>query len=218
MQKINIIIVDDHDFFRLGIRTALELNHPDITVVAEAKSGAEFFALLKTISPDIVLLDIILPDINGIEIARRLKTEQPKIKILVITSETTTFNVEEMVNIGVEGFISKFDSNPDILAQAIHSIAQEIEYFGKDISHIISQIYLSKKKTPQITSDFSEQEKRIIECCHEGLTGKQIADQLCIAYKTMEWHKTNIFRKLDIHSTVELVNYAVKHGIIKNES
>ena len=70
----------------------------------------------------------------------------------------------------------------------------------------------------QITSEFSAQEKRIIECCHEGLTGKQIADHLNIAYKTMEWHKINIFRKLDIHSTVELVNYAVKHGIIGVES
>ena len=218
MQKIPIIIVDDHDFFRIGIQMSLEAYHPDIVVVGEAKCGYELFTLLKTITADVVLLDIMLPDMNGIEIARRLKTEHPDIKILVITSETSTFSVEEMVNIGVEGFISKFYSNLDILAEAIRSIAQGLEYYGKDISQIISRIYLSKKKKAQIHSEFTPMEKRILDCFYEGLTGKQTADLLGIAYKTMDWHKTNIFRKLDIHSTVELISYAMKHGIIKNEN
>ena len=218
MDKINIIIVDDHAFFRLGVRTALETRYPDIVIAGEAASGAEFFALLKTVEAEIVLLDIMLPDTNGIDIARRLKSERPEMKILFITSEASLFNVKEAIDIGVEGFISKFDSSPDMLGQAIQSVAQGIEYFGKDISFVISQIYLSKKKTPEITTEFSEQERRIIECCHKGLSGKQIADKLFISYKTMEWHKANIFRKLDIHSTIELVTYAVKHGIIKSES
>ena len=217
MEKINIIIVDDHDFFRLGLRTTIESNHHDITVVGEAKSGREFFALLKSITSEInlVLLDIMLPDMSGIEIAQRLKTEYPEIKILVISSETTTSTIEELLAIGVEGFISKFDSSIDTLAEAIRAIMRGLEYFGKDISQIISQIYLSKKKTTQvIIPEFSEQEKIIIECCHEGLSGKEIANRLNISYKTMEWHKANIFKKLDIHSTMELARFAIKHGII----
>ena len=215
MKKTNIIIVDDHDFFRLGLRTAIEKNHPDIAVVAEAKTGTEFFALLKIHPVDLVLLDILLPDMNGVEIARKLKEERPEIKILAISAETTAAHIKEMLEIGIEGFISKFDSSVDTLTDAIRAIMQGLEYYGKDISQIISQIYLASKRTMQVTQEFSEQEKRIIECCHEGLSGKQIADRICISYKTMEWHKANIFRKLNIHSTLELVRFAMTHGIIR---
>jgi len=215
MTETKIIIVDDHDFFRLGLRTAIEKNHPDIVVVAEAKTGAEFFALLKIHSIDLVLLDILLPDMSGVEIARQLKSLHPEIKILTISAEPTTYHVKEMLEIGIEGFISKFDTNIEFFADAIRAITNGLEYYGKDISQIISQIYLASKKTLHVTREFSDQEKRIIECCHEGLSGKQIAERLNIAYKTMEWHKSNIFRKLNIHSTVELVHFAMKNGIIK---
>ena len=216
MQKINVFIVDDHEFFRLGIRTAIHYNHPDIAIVGEAKCGADFFTLLETTDIDLVLLDIKLPDMSGMEIARRLKNEFPQIKILILSAETTLFNIEEMLTIGVEGFISKFDTNMNIFADAIRSVMQGLEFYGKDISHIISQIYLAKKKAAKITMEFSEQERRIIECCHQGFSGKQIAEQLDITYKTMEWHKSNIFKKLNIHSTVELVHFAVKNGIVGN--
>jgi DNA-binding NarL/FixJ family response regulator len=215
IDKIKVIIVDDHDFFRLGLKTAIQTNHPEIVVANEAKNGKEFFALLKITPVELVLLDILLPDMNGIEIARRLKTEYPQIKILVISSETSTSTIEELLNIGIDGFISKFDSSMDTFAEAICAIMQGLEYYGKDISQIISRIYLCKKKTQQVTPEFSEQEKRVIECCHEGFTGKEIANYLNITYKTMEWHKANIFAKLGIHSTVELVHFAVKNGIIR---
>lgn len=216
MNKIQVIIVDDHDFFRLGLKTAIETKHPDIAIVGEANNSAVFFALLKSVAVvNLVLLDLILPDVNGIEIARRLKTEYPQIKILIISSETSPATIEELLNIGVEGFISKFDSNMDTFAEAIRSVVQGLEYYGKDVSQIISQIYLSKKRTAQVaTPEFSEQEKRIIECCHEGLSGKQIANRLNISYKTMEWHKSKIFSKLNIHSSIELVRFAMKNGIL----
>ena len=215
MDKVNIIIVDDHDFFRLGLKTAIETNHPDIAVVGEARCGNDFFALLPNTSAELVLLDLLLPDMNGIEIARRLKSEYPQIKILVISSETSASTIEQLLNIGIEGFISKFDSDMNTFAEAIRAVTQGLEYYGKDISQIISQIYIAKKKTAQVlTPEFTEQEKRIIEYCHEGLTGKKIANHLNISYKTMEWHKLNIFSKLGIHSTLELVHYAMKNGIV----
>ena len=217
MKRINVIIVDDHEFFRLGVRTAIENHHPDIAIVGEAQCGAEFFALLKTTAVELVLLDILLPDMSGIEIARRLKTEHPEVKILVLSCETSISTVEQLLDIGIEGFVSKLETSMDTFADAIRSVVQGLEYYGKDISGIISQIYLAKKKTAQVTAEFSEQEKRIIECCHKGLTGKQIADTLNIAYKTMEWHKSNIFRKLNLHSTGELVHFAVRNGIIRME-
>ena len=211
---INIIIIDDHELFRLGLKTAIQLHHPDIAIAGEAGSGHEFFNLLETTTADIVLLDIMLPDMSGIDIARRLKNEQPQIKILAISAENNPQTVEEILNIGIEGFISKFNSNPNILADAIRSISQGVDYLGKDISEIISRIYLSKKKTKQITHEFTEQEKHIIEYCMEGLSGKLIADRLNISMRTVDCHKSNIFRKLGINSTIEMVKYAIKNGII----
>jgi len=213
---INVILVDDHELFRLGVRTAIESRHPDIAIVGEAKSGAEFFSVLETVAAvDIVLLDIMLPDTNGIEIARHLKAEHPALKILAVSAENSSSTIEEMLNIGVEGFISKLNSNPDTLAEAIRSIMEGLEYFGKDISDIISRVYVATKKTTEISSEFSEQEKRVIECCHEGLSAKLIADRLGISIRTVDWHKSNIFRKLGINSTLEMVQFAVKNKIIR---
>jgi len=216
--KTSVIIVDDHDFFRLGVRTAIEIDHPDITIVGEAKWGADLFTLLETTTADLIILDIMLPDMNGVEIARRVKKEYPQIKILVISAETSVSNVKEMLEIGVEGFISKFENNIANFAEAIRSIMRGLEYYGKDISRIMSQIYLAKKKTTDVGAEFTEQERQIIEYCHKGLTGKQIAEKLSISYRTMEGHKGNIFRKLGIHSTIEMVHFAVRNGIIQIES
>jgi DNA-binding NarL/FixJ family response regulator len=214
MSEIRIIIVDDHALFRLGLKTAIKSHYPDIIITGEAASGADFFDLLKTTAADLVLLDIILPDMNGMEIARRLKMEKPEIKILAISAENTANTVQEMLNIGIEGFISKYNGTTDTLIEAIRSIMQGFEYFGRDISDIISRIYIAKKRTTEISSEFTEQEKRVLEYCLKGLAAKQIADYLNITTRTVEWHKSNIFRKLGINSTVEMVQFAVKNGII----
>ena len=210
-----VIIVDDHELFRLGVRTAIELRHPDIVITGEAGSGAEFFNLLRTAEADIALLDIMLPDMSGIDIARRMKTEYPEVKILAVSAENSSATVQEMLDIGIEGFVSKVNTSADTLADAIRSVDLGLDYFGKDIAEIINRIYIVKKKSTQITSEFSDTEKRIIECCFEGLSGKLIADRLCISLRTVDWHKSNIFSKLGINSTLEMVQFAVKNGIIR---
>ena len=219
MKQIKIILVDDHDVYRDGLRLNIEFRHPDIVIVGEAKFGADFFRLLETAegaSADIVLLDIGLTDMSGIDIAQRLRRERPAMKILVVSAENTASIVDEMLDIGIEGFVSKFHCTSGGIIEAIRTVAQGLDYFGEDISAIISQIYIAKKKTVQVSSEFSEQEQRIIECCHEGLPAKQIAVRLGITAKTVEWHKAKIFQKLGINSTKEMVQYALKNGIIKN--
>jgi len=158
-----------------------------------------------------------LPDMSGIDIARRMKTEYPEVRILAVSAENATATVEEMLNIGIEGFVSKVNTSADTLADAIRSVDMGLDYFGKDIAEIINRIYIAKKKTKQISEEFSEYERRIIECCFEGLSGKMIADRLCISLRTVDWHKSNIFRKLGINSTLEMVQFAVKNGIIRIE-
>ena len=216
MEQIKIIIVDDHDTYRSGIRLTIKYDCPDMVVVGEAKSGADFFLLLDSdIEADIVLLDIGLADMSGIDIARRLKKERPSMKILTISAENTAETIEIMLDAGVEGFISKVETNPEKTVEVIRAIMQGQEYYGKDISEIISRIYVAKKKTKKITPEFTEQERLILECCHQRLPGKLIADRLCISLRTVDWHKSNIFAKLGINNTYEMVQYALKNGIIK---
>ena len=215
---ISIILVDDHELFRLGVKTAIESRHPDIRIAGEAESGEALFRLLETTAVDLVLLDIILPDMSGVEIARRLKKERPELKILAISSENTVTVTEALLDVGINGFISKRMGGVDMLADAIRSIMSGFEYFGKDISDIIYRIYVSKKKTAEATAEFTEQEKKIIELCRDGLQSKQIADRLCVSPRTVDNHKNNIFRKLGINSTVEMVQYALKNGIIRVEN
>jgi DNA-binding NarL/FixJ family response regulator len=216
MEDIKIIIVDDHELFRVGIRETIKSTYPDIIIAGEAGTGADFFALLKTVTPDIVLLDIMLPDMNGIEIARRVKTEYPNVKILIVSSENSSSTIESILAVGVEGFISKLNSPPDILVEAVRSVAQGLDYFGRDIAGMISRIYVTQKKTTQVTPEFTEQEKQIIEYCHKGLSVKEVADRLFLSPRTIDWHKGNIFRKLGIKNTIEMVRFAEKHGIINS--
>jgi DNA-binding NarL/FixJ family response regulator len=214
---INAILVDDHALFRLGVKSAIVNGHSDINIVGEADCGAALFRLLETTIPDIILLDILLPDMSGIEIARQLKKDFPSINILAISTENTADVVQAMLDIGIEGFISKRQGGVDEIAQAIRTIMNGFEYFGNDISSIIYKIYVSKKWTAKVTPEFTEREKEIIELCRDGLLSKQIADKLCISSRTVDNHKNNIFRKLGINSTLEMVQYALKNGIIRME-
>ena len=214
MEKIRVIMVDDHELFRLSLRTAIEYCYTDIVIAGEAGSGAAFFKLLKTVEADIVLLDIAMPGMSGIEIARRLKTDYPDMKILTVSAESAFSTVEAMMAVGVDGFVSKSNCKPEILVEAIHSIMQGLDYFGKDISDIISRIYIAKKRTTQVGEEFSEQERKIIELCLEGLPAKLIADRLNISTRTVDWHKSNIFSKLGINSTLELVQFVIKNNIV----
>jgi two-component system response regulator NreC len=214
---INAILVDDHELFRLGVKHGIANLYPEINLVGEAETGMGFFELLKTTPADIVLLDIDLPDMRGTEIARRLKEEHPELKILAVSAENTAGVVQAMIDIGINGFISKRAGGIDMLAEAVLSIMRGLDYFGKDISDIIYQVYVSKKKTSEVTQEFTEQERRVIELCREGLRAKEIADRLCISTRTVDNYKNNIFRRLGINGTIEMVNYAVKHGIIRIE-
>ena len=214
---INAILVDDHALFRLGVKSALTSSHTDINIIGEADCGKELFRLLETVTPDIILLDIILPDTTGIEIAEKLRKEKPEIKILAISAENTSDVVKKMLDIGIEGFISKRKGSADEIAEAIRTIMTGLEYYGDDISSIIYKIYVSKKKTAEVTHEFTEREKEIIELCRAGLLSKEIAQRLNISSRTVDNHKSNIFKKLGINNTLEMVQYAIKNGIIRVE-
>jgi len=212
-----VIIVDDHALFRLGVKSSIESSDGKLIVAGETESGEALFHLLETVEADIVLLDIRLPDISGIEIARRLQIDHPVLKILAVSAENDAETVKAMCEVGIDGFISKRQCGSGELVNAINNIMSGLQYFGKDIAEIIYGIYVSKKKTAEVAPEFTEREREIILLCRDGLAAKQIADRLFISVNTVNNHKTNIFRKLNINSTIEMLKYAVKYNIINFE-
>ena len=216
---IKVILVDDHRLFRMQMKTVFQYAYPDICICGDAGSGDELFALTSLATADIVLLDINLPGgIGGVEIARRLRRDYPNLKILAISGENTAETVKSMIEAGIDGFISKQHSDTDELAEAIRTVMSGLEYFGRDIAAIIYDVFVSKKKTATVTDEFTEREKEIILLCRDGLLCKEIAARLGISTTTVNTHKRNIFLKLGINSTIEMVRYALKKGIIQIEN
>ena len=214
---IQAIVVDDHGLFRIMLKATLDAHCPDIRIVAEAQDGAELFRLLAVTPVDLILLDINLPGMSGVEIARRLRSDRPDVKILAISAENTAQTVESMIEVGINGFVSKQFSNIQELAQAIRTVVSGMDYFGRDIAAIIYELYVAKKKTTVVTSEFTEREREIIYLCRDGLICKEIADRLGITPRAVVAHKERIFSKLGINNTMEMVQYAVKNGIINIE-
>ena len=200
----------------MGLKAALA-ECPDIKVVGEAECGAELFPILASTPADVILLDINLPDMGGAEIARSLRYNYPTIKILAISAEDTAETINSMVEAGIDGFISKQQGDADELAYAIRTVASGLEYYGRDIAPIIYGMYVTKKKTTTVTNEFTEREREVILACRDGLMGKEIADKLGISINTINTYKKRIFQKLGINTTIEMVQYALKKGVVRVE-
>jgi DNA-binding NarL/FixJ family response regulator len=213
-----IIIVYDHKLFRMMVRMSFQTGCPDVIVAGEAGSGAALFDVLSATPADLVLLDVNLPDVGGVEIAHRLRRDYPDMKILAISAENSAKTVKAMLEAGIHGFISKQDGDANELADAIRSIMSGNEYFGRDIAAIMFEVYVSKKKTTSITPEFSKREREVIELCSKGLMSKEIAARLGVKPNTIHTYKERIFQKLGINNTMEMVQYALKNGIIRIEN
>ncbi|MBQ6576176.1 MAG: response regulator transcription factor [Bacteroidales bacterium] len=207
---IRIIIVEDHYLFRAGITSVLSSVKDKYDVVGEASTVAEFDALYEKTDADLLLLDIRLPDGNGIDIARKLSEEKSSLKILVLSAENDPSTITNLLDAGINGFISKNAPSQELFT-AIDYIMEDGDYFGKDISKLIRDIRVAKKSAKE---PFTDRENEIIALCSEGLTAKEIAEKMHINVATVNTHKNNIFKKLGINNSVELVIYAIKTGII----
>ena len=215
---VQVIIVDDHRLFRVGLIASFKAEQPDIEIVGEAECGEELFDVLTTTSADVVLLDINLPDVPGADIARRLRSDYPDTKILAVSAENTAQTIQAMLEAGIDGFVSKQNSDSAELAEAIRAVMSGVEYFGRDVASIIFSVYVAKKKTADVTNEFTEREREIIIACRDGLMCKEIAARLGVSINTINTHKKRIFQKLGINTTIEMVQYALRKGIIRIEN
>ncbi|MBQ6276803.1 MAG: response regulator transcription factor [Bacteroidales bacterium] len=209
-KQLKIAIVDDHPLFLMGTRMAM-MPFYDLNLIRTFSSGKEFLESLPSFMPDVVLLDIIMPEMNGLQVTEKLRAEYQNIKILILSAETDEETILKAVEIGVNGFISKA-SQPNDIYNAIETIADGADYFGRDIAQILNEVAAGKKMQDDV---FSPRELEIIRYCADGLMSKEIAEKLSISARTVEGHKLSIFRKMGISNTAELIKYSVKHGIVR---
>jgi len=218
MKNINIILVDDHQLVRDGIKALLS-DDSNITVIGEAQSAYDFFDLLKIKTPDVVLLDISLPTMSGIEIAKILTAEFPQIKKLIVSMYTSEDFIFNSLKAGINGYLPKNTTREELL-KAINEVYNGNEYFSKNISDTILKSYVKSAKYGNNISDdklgnLTTREQEILLYVVEGMNNSNIANKLNISIRTVETHKTSIMRKLNLNSTVDLVKFAIKHNIIE---
>ncbi len=218
MNKIKVILVDDHQIVRDGIKSLL-LNHSNIKVIGEVTNAYELFELLRTLCPDVVLLDISLPKMSGIEIAKILTKDYPKIKKLMLSMYTSEDFIFNSLKAGINGYLPKNTTREELL-KAINEVYMGKEYFSKSIADTILKSYLNSAKygkniTANKISILTKREHEILLYVVEGIANPDIAKRLSISIRTVETHKTSIMRKLNLNSTVDLVKFAIKNNIIE---
>ncbi len=210
---MKILLADDHKIVRDGLRTLLAKNAA-ITVVGEAEDGRPTVQLAKELSPDIVIMDVALPDLNGIEATRQITSECPEIRVIAVSMHSDRRFVAEMLKAGASAYLSK-DYVFDELERAIRAVSTKKVYLSPDISDVVVENYVRQTPEPESSaySVLSEREREIVQLIAEGKTAKEIADQLNVSVKTVETHRTNIMSKLNIHRLAELTKYAIREGL-----
>jgi len=217
MEKIKIILVDDHQIVRDGIK-ALISDDASINIITEASSASELYFKLETYKPDIILMDINLPDETGIEITRKLKETSPSIKILILSMHMSEDFVVNAIEAGANGYLPKNTTRKELL-EAIRTLYKGEDFYNESISNILVKSYVKKaqssgKEKEEKHVDLTRREKEIITLFAQGLSNKEIADQLFISVRTVESHKNNIMNKLELKSTVDLVKFAIKNNFV----
>jgi len=226
MEAIRVMLVDDHDIVRTGLRSFLS-TQPGLEVVGEASSGAEALARAQESSPDVIVMDISMPHMDGMEATRRLKAQFPETRILALTVHEDKQYLFEMMAAGAEGYITKQAAVEDLVA-AIRSVAAGNIYLQPALARWLLDDYQrlardsakrsAKKKVPiegKSLDVLSAREQQVLEQVAEGLTNNQIGERLGISPKTVARHRERIMNKLDLHSCSELVKFAIRSGLIE---
>lgn len=214
MRKIKIILVDDHQMFRDGVKAVLH-DEETMDVVGEVGSGEELYELLKSVTPDIIITDISMPDTSGIEITRYLTEKYPSVKVLILSMHKNEEFITKSLSAGANGYLPKDTSMKELL-EAIEVISQGSNYFNREISDTLLSSIIRKSKSEAKaakTVALTSREREIISLVAEGLTNKEIAERLFISIRTVDSHKNNIMQKLNLKSTVEMVKYAIKNNL-----
>ncbi len=216
MPSIKIILTEDHQLLRDGIKALIASEN--IEIVGEASTGEGLWKLMESVLPDIILMDISLPDISGIELTREMSERYPEVKVLILSMFTDESFINQAIKAGAKGYLHKNTTREEMLV-AIDTVYSGSEFYSDNISKIILKSYIDKaKKNGEDNSNpheiLSKREIEILKMFAEGFINKEIADRLFISIRTVESHKNHIMQKLNLKTQVELVKYAIRHNLI----
>src|SRR5581483_3172237 len=217
---LQILIADDHEVARRGIRALLE-SHAGWQVCAEAKDGREAVEFAASMKPDVILLDIGMPNLNGLEAARQILATAPETAILILTMHDSDNVIREVLRAGARGFMLKSDAGRDLVS-AVEAMQLQRTFFTSRVSQMVLDGFLhreNKQDVPvedeSLSDTLTAREREVIQLLAEGKTSKEVAVTLNLSAKTAETHRTNLMHKLGLHSVADLTRYAVRNGIVQ---
>jgi DNA-binding NarL/FixJ family response regulator len=217
MQKITVILADDHTVVRQGLRALLEAED-DISVVGEAENGRQAVQMAKRLQPDVVVMDIAMPLLNGLEATRQVSRDSPKTKVLILSSYSDDEYVQQLTDAGASGYLVKQTAAQDLVA-AIREAKKGNAFFSPAISKRLLEHFRATIGRPpgeKKSSKLTPRELEVLQLIAEGYANKQIAGELFISIKTVEKHRQQLMNKLDIHDVAGLTRYAITKGIIES--
>jgi two-component system response regulator NreC len=215
-QKVRIVIADDHTILREGLRSLLSSN-PSFEIVGEAEDGREAIKCVEKFKPDLIMTDLSMPRMNGMEAIKEIKRESPETKVLVLTVHRAEEYILATFRAGADGYLLK-DSTHAELVMAVKKVLSGKQYISPEISEKVIEGYLEGKKTLKSRTSWetlTQREREILKLIAEGYKNKEIADDLCISVKTVEKHRANLMEKLDLHSIQALTAFAIERGLVQ---
>jgi two-component system, NarL family, response regulator NreC len=215
MRKTRILLADDHQLMRSGLRLMLE-RQPDLTVVGEASDGREAVALAKSLKPEVVVMDIGMPNLNGIEAARQMTQENAELAIVIVSMHADESYVLRALKAGARGYLLKDSAEVDLI-KAVHSISSGKSFFSPAVSKVLLDDYVRKLKRSGTEDSYdllTPREREILQLIAEGKSNKDIANLLNLSVYTIESHRSNLMEKLNLRGLPELILYAIRRGII----
>ena len=219
MSKIKVLIVDDHQIVRDGIKRILK-DEDDIELIGTVGSGKEALDFIKGDNPDILITDLSMPNMSGIELTEKLKKLYPDIKVLILSMFNNEEYIVSSIQAGAKGYLPKQDSTTEILLEAIRTISVGDEFYSPSISKIVLKSFINNAKNTSIGDvakkhQLTSREKEILKLYVEGCTNNEIAEKLNLSVFTIKTHKNNIMQKYNFKSTVEMIKFALRINIVK---
>jgi two-component system, NarL family, response regulator NreC len=212
---ISVLLADDHTVMRAGLRLVLE-REPGFRVVGEAGDGRQAVTLAEKLKPDVVVLDIAMPNLNGIEAARQICDKLPRAAVVILSMHSDESYVLRALKSGARAYLLKDSAVADLIT-AIHAVTEGKAFFSPAISRMIAEEYMRKMRDRDVEDSYellTPREREILQLLAEGKTNKDIAAMLFLSLYTVETHRSNILEKLNLHTTPELILYAVRKGVI----